>query len=80
MGASGDVTEDALATVTDIIWLINFIFKSGPVPAPCQAAGDVNCDGFVTAVDVLSLVGYVLKSGPAPCDVCTLVPGTWSCP
>ena len=26
------------------------------------------------------LGAHVLKAGPAPCDVCSLIPTTWSCP
>jgi hypothetical protein len=44
------------------------------------AAGDVNCNGAVTSSDVIYLVNYVFKGGVPPCDVCTLIPGTWSCP
>ena len=48
-------------------------------PLPCPAAGDVNCNGANTSADIIFLVNHVFKGGPLPCDVCTLVPGTWSC-
>jgi len=77
---TGDVNTDAVITSADIIYLVGYVFKGGPAPGPCEAAGDVNCDGTVTSADIIYLVGYVFKGGPAPCDVCSLIPGTWSCP
>ena len=60
--------------------ILNYVFKSGALPQPCEAAGDVNCDGAVTASDIIYLVNHVFKSAAAPCDVCDLVPGMWACP
>jgi hypothetical protein len=77
---TGDVNLSSTITSADIIAVVNYVFKSGAEPLPCAAAGDVNCNGTVTSADIIYLVGYVFKSGPLPCDVCTLVPGTWSCP
>jgi WD40 repeat protein len=76
---TGDVNEDHVLTAADIIATVNYIFKSGLLPQPCEAAADVNCDGAVQSADVICLVNHVFRSGPEPCDVCTL-PGTWSCP
>jgi len=68
-------------TSSDIIGLVNFVFKGGIGPLPCDESGDVNCTGAVTSADTIALVGFVFKSGPAPCDACTLLtPGYWNCP
>lgn len=77
---TGDVNTDGNLTSSDIIGLVNFIFKSGAHPQPCDAAADVNCTGTVTSADIISMVNHVFKGGAAPCDVCTLIPGLWSCP
>jgi len=77
---TGDVNLNGTITSADIIYLVGYVFKGGPAPVPCEAAGDVNCNGSVTSADIIYLVGYVFKGGPPPCDVCTLIPGTWSCP
>ena len=77
---TGDVNSSGTLTSADIIYLVNFVFKSGADPLPCEAAGDVNCSGTITSADIIYLVNYVFKSGAAPCDVCTIVPGLWSCP
>jgi len=77
---TGDVNVDGVITSADIIALVNYVFKGGPAPLPCEASGDVNCNGSVTSADIIYLVGYVFKGGAAPCDVCSMIPGTWTCP
>ena len=64
----------------DIIGLVNYVFKAGLLPEPCEASADVNCTGFVDASDIIALVNHVFKAGQAPCNVCALIPGTWTCP
>jgi hypothetical protein len=76
---TGDVNLDLALTSADVIWIVNYVFKSGFEPFPCPAAADVNCSSQATSADVIFLVNHVFKGGPAPCDVCTLIPGTWSC-
>jgi hypothetical protein len=66
-GILGDANSDKKVTVSDVIYLINFLFKSGPAPNPYQA-GDVNCDSYVTVSDVIYLINYLFKGGPAPCS------------
>lgn len=61
----GDCNSDGIHNSGDIIWLVNYIFRSGPSPSPLEQ-GDVNCDGVVTSADIIFLVNYVFKSGPPP--------------
>lgn len=76
---TGDVNLTSTRSTSDIVYLVNYVFKGGPVPMPCLASGDVDCSGDVTSADVIYLVNAVLKGGAAPCDVCTMMPGTWTC-
>jgi len=76
---TGDVNQSGTLTSADIIYMVNFVFKSGSLPQPCEANGDVNCNGSVTSADIIYMVNHVFKSGPEPCDVCTLFPGIWTC-
>ena len=76
----GDVTGEGNITTGDIIYMVNFVFKAGPDPVPCQAAADMDCSGGISPADIIYLVNTIFKAGPAPCDVCPLIPGTWSCP
>ncbi len=61
----GDPNNDGLIDIGDVVYLINYLFKSGPVPNPLLA-GDANCDSVVDIGDVVYLINYLFKSGPAP--------------
>jgi hypothetical protein len=61
----GDANRDGKINITDVIYLINYLFKSGYPPYP-SIAGDANCDGNVTVADVVYLINYLFKGGPPP--------------
>jgi hypothetical protein len=61
----GDVNADRVINVSDVVYLINYLFISGPPPQPL-AAGDCNCDGVVNVSDVVYLINYLFISGPPP--------------
>jgi hypothetical protein len=78
---TGDANASGIVSSADIIYLVNFVLKAEPAPIPCAATGDVNCSGGVVSTsDIIYLVNSVFKGGTPPCDVCALIPGTWSCP
>lgn len=62
----GDANGDGKTTVSDVVFLVNYLFKGGPSPVPLTA-GDANCDTKVTVSDVVYLVNYLFKGGPPPC-------------
>ncbi len=62
----GDANSDKQLSVSDVIYLINYLFKGGPAPAIYET-GDCNCDGDITIADVIYLINYLFKGGPAPC-------------
>ncbi len=62
----GDANADAKANVTDVIYLINYLFKGGPPPQPILTCGDIQCDGKVNVSDVIFMINYLFKGGPAP--------------
>jgi hypothetical protein len=66
----GDGNNSGSVTSSDVILLVNYIFKGGLCPLPCCANGDVNCTGSVTSADIIYLVNYVFKTGVPPCDIC----------
>ncbi|KPL03278.1 MAG: hypothetical protein AMJ73_07490 [candidate division Zixibacteria bacterium SM1_73] len=63
----GDTNGDGVINSADVVYLINYLFKSGPEPDPL-CAGDVNCDEVINSADVVYLINYLLKGGPAPCE------------
>jgi hypothetical protein len=62
----GDVNNNAKIEITDVVYLINYIFREGPAPIPLEA-GDANCNGVGDIVDVVYLINYIFNSGPEPC-------------
>ena len=61
----GDANNDQKLNVSDVIYLINYLFKGGPTPIPLEA-GDANCDSNTNVSDVIYLINYLFKGGPAP--------------
>jgi len=62
----GDANKDGSVSVSDIVYLINYLFKGGPAPNPIIQVGDANCDGKVSVSDVVYLINYLFKGGPEP--------------
>jgi hypothetical protein len=61
----GDANGDGIVDPADVVYLINYLFKEGPLPDP-EEAGDANCDGVVDPADVVYLINYLFKNGPPP--------------
>jgi hypothetical protein len=61
----GDANGDGTITLSDVVFLINYLYKNGPVPDP-PAAGDANSDGQTELGDVVYLLNYLFKGGPPP--------------
>jgi hypothetical protein len=66
----GDVNGDGKLNAADVVYLINYLYISGPPPVPSVSEGDVNCNGIVNAADVVYLINYLFIQGPPPCRVC----------
>ncbi|MFH0930987.1 MAG: FG-GAP-like repeat-containing protein [Candidatus Zixiibacteriota bacterium] len=60
-----DPNGDGTLTVSDVVYLINYLFRGGPAPDPMEA-GDANCDGKVTVSDAVYLINYLFRGGPKP--------------
>lgn len=65
----GDPNDDGTPDIVDIVFLVNYVLKSGPAPIALMS-GDVNADCDVDIVDIVYLINYVLKGGPAPLPGC----------
>jgi len=63
----GNVNGDDKVSLSDIVYLINYLFKFGPEPIPELGIGDANCDGKVSLSDIVYLINYLFKFGPPPC-------------
>jgi alkaline phosphatase D len=63
----GDTDADGTVLLSDIVYLIQYIFAGGPEPFPPEA-GDPDCSGVTNITDAIYLINYIFADGPAPCD------------
>ena len=70
----GDVNNDGIVNVGDIVYLVSYLYKGGPAPIPMPCVGDVNNDDIVNVGDIVYLVSYLYKGGPAPSPLCCTPP------
>jgi hypothetical protein len=66
---SGNVTSRTAVTPSDIITLINCVFKAPAMIVP-GCAGKVNRDGAVNSTDIIHLINFVFKGGAPPLAGC----------
>jgi hypothetical protein len=72
----GDVNNDDIVNVGDLVCLLNYLFIGGPAPVPQSCVGDVNNDDTVNIGDAVYLLNYLFIGGPAPDPNCCTPP--WS--
>jgi uncharacterized delta-60 repeat protein len=65
----GDAAGDGSISLSDAVFLIQYIFAGGPAPFPL-AAGDADCSGDISLSDAVYLIQYIFAGGPAPCADC----------
>jgi hypothetical protein len=65
----GDANSDGAVNVGDAVFLINFVFKSGPAPTPL-CVGEANGDDQTNVGDAVYMINFVFKGGPAPVEGC----------
>ncbi len=63
----GDVNADREITISDAVYMINYIFMGGDEPDPIET-GEVNCDGRISLVDAVYIINYIFADGYEPCD------------
>lgn len=62
----GDVNNDDLIDLRDLVRLSRYVAGLGPGPEPFKHLGDVNNDGVVDALDCTYLAAYYFTGGPPP--------------
>ncbi len=63
----GDLDWDGQITISDLVYMVDYMFYEGPEPLPTLIVGDLNCDGQVAIDDLVYLVDYMFEQGPIPC-------------
>ncbi|MEZ5359147.1 MAG: dockerin type I repeat-containing protein [Candidatus Zixiibacteriota bacterium] len=69
--ACGDVNQDDGVNIGDVLYIIDYLFKSGP-PPPIVKHADVDCSDVVNISDAVYLMNFIFNSGPVPCASCPL--------
>lgn len=66
----GDANGDEIIDVGDVVHLLNYLYKGGPLPdcIPITSCGDVNLDGTIDVADAIYVLNYLYKGGPEPCN------------
>ncbi|MDX9856758.1 MAG: PQQ-dependent sugar dehydrogenase [candidate division Zixibacteria bacterium] len=71
IGTTGNVNADSEEAIdlSDLIWLVNYLFLGGPSP-DCPAEANTNGDsgGSIDLSDLIHLVNYLFLGGSAPAD------------
>jgi YVTN family beta-propeller protein len=62
----GDANGDWAVNVADAVYLVNYIFKSGPAPAQPAWRANTNDDMAIDVGDAVYLINYVFRGGPPP--------------
>ncbi|MBK7143098.1 MAG: PQQ-binding-like beta-propeller repeat protein [bacterium] len=62
----GDINNDGVVNLADIIALADNVAGSGPGAIPFAHLGDVDGDGLINGADVTYLVNYYFHYGPCP--------------
>ncbi len=62
----GDADNSGVINISDAVYLIQYIFASGPIPLPVLDAGDANCTTPISISDAVFLINYIFNSGPYP--------------
>jgi len=64
----GDPNRDLTIDIGDVVYLTNYLYKSGSAPWPIES-GDCSKDSNVDVGDVVYLINYLFKAGTAPCQM-----------
>jgi bacillolysin len=65
----GDADNSASVDISDVVYLLAYIFSGGSAPTPL-GSGDANCSGGADISDVVHLISYIFSGGEEPCAAC----------
>ena len=62
----GDVDFDGRVVVSDLTYLVSYLFGGGEDPRPIATSGDYSCDDAVNVSDLTLMVKFLFQGGGAP--------------
>src|SRR3989338_8370446 len=63
----GDADEDSRLTISDGIYILNYLFRGGPAPE-CIEMADFDENNLITMGDAIKLFKFLFQGGPGPTD------------
>ena len=63
----GDLDNSGEIDISDLLFLIDYMFTQGPVPI-CYLSADLTNDSAVDISDLLHMIDYMFNQGPAPVE------------
>jgi hypothetical protein len=63
----GDANGDGIVNITDVVYIIDYIFNGGPAPIPLPFVGDADCNHRTDISDAVYLIAWIFSGGPPPC-------------
>ena len=72
LGICGDIdgSGSEMIDISDLVYLVDYMFVGGPEPDPLWVADMDDCMGAVDISDLVYLVDFMFLDGPAPCELC----------
>jgi hypothetical protein len=68
----GDANGDGSVDISDVVYLISYIFSGGAAPTPNRVgSGDADCSRNVDISDVVYLISRIFSGGPPPGLTCS---------
>lgn len=61
----GDADGNGQISITDAVFIINYIFGGGPAPSPI-CLGDADGNSQVSITDAVYIINFIFGGGPAP--------------
>jgi hypothetical protein len=65
----GDVDGSGAVNISDVVYLLAYIFQGGSPPLPLST-GNVNCDQGINISDAVYLILFIFSGGLPPCAGC----------
>jgi hypothetical protein len=66
----GDLDISHTLDISDLVYLVDYMFTGGPPPIPILLMADMDCSLGVDISDLVYLVDYMFTGGPAPLAGC----------
>ncbi len=63
----GDANDDGLISISDVVYIIPWIFGAGEIPEPFRSRMDADGNGYPSISDAVYLINYIFIGGPEPC-------------